>query len=245
MSELRVGTSGWQYEHWRGRFYPRGLPKASWLGFYADHFDTVELNSPFYRQPERATFERWRRSVADGFVYAVKLNRFLTHIKRLNVPRESTARAYDTMSGLGHKLGPVLVQLPPRFRFDRDRVEAYFRSVSRRRRRHVIEPRDRTWFTEEALEVLRKLHVALCLVDADGQPTASDPLRAVTADLVYVRFHGRAERYGTDYTDDLLREWVELIRAWRRRGLDVFAYFNNDAHAHAPRNALRLLELAG
>ncbi|MBU6422840.1 MAG: DUF72 domain-containing protein [Chloroflexi bacterium] len=243
MGELRIGTSGWQYDHWKGTFYPDDLPRSRWLAYYAERFDTVELNNPFYRQPERATFERWRRAVPAGFVYAVKLNRYLTHLKRLNVPRESSDRAYSTMAGLGPTLGVVLVQLPPRFRFDAERVRRYFRSVARRRRRHAIEPRDATWFTDEALAVLRELGVALCLVDAEGQPTASDPLRAVTSDLVYVRFHGREERYGTDYSDAILREWAERIRRWRRRGLDVYAYFNNDARGYAPKNAQRLREL--
>ena len=122
MSELRVGTSGWQYKHWKSRFYPPELPTAKWLEYYARHFDTVELNNPFYRQPEKKTFERWRRSVPDDFVYAVKLNRFITHLKRLNVDRQSIERSYGTMAGLGPKLAVVLVQLPPQMRFDEERA---------------------------------------------------------------------------------------------------------------------------
>ena len=130
MSELRVGTSGWQYKHWKGRFYPKDLPTARWLEYYTRIFDTVELNNPFYRQPERKTFEKWRRSVPDDFVYAVKLNRFITHIKRLNIERDSVERSYGTLAGLGPKAAVVLVQLPPRMKFDQARAERFFKMVA-------------------------------------------------------------------------------------------------------------------
>src|SRR2546425_8484911 len=150
MSELRVGTSGWQYKHWKGRFYPKELPTSKWLHYYPRFFATVELNNPFYRQPERKTFEKWRRAVPDDFVYAVKLNRFITHIKRLGVERDSIERSYGTMTGLGPKLAVVLVQLPPRMKFDEDRADRFFSLVAPRRRRHALEPRDASWFTEES-----------------------------------------------------------------------------------------------
>jgi uncharacterized protein YecE (DUF72 family) len=240
MSELRVGTSGWQYKHWKGRFYPKDLPTARWLEFYARHFDTVELNNPFYRQPEKKTFEKWRRSVPDDFVYAVKLNRFITHIKRLNVDRQSIERSYGTMAGLGPKLAVVLVQLPPRMKFDADRVARFFEMVARRRRRHALEPRDASWFSDEALSFLRDRKVALVIGETPHWPTHL----AVTADFVYLRFHGPGRRYASSYDDDSLREWAERIRAWRAEGRDVFAYFNNDELGYAPKNALRLRELA-
>jgi uncharacterized protein YecE (DUF72 family) len=240
MSELRVGTSGWQYPHWKGRFYPPDLPTSRWLEYYARQFDTVELNNSFYRQPERKTFERWRDAVPDAFVYAVKLSRFITHRKRLNVTRESIERSYGTMAGLGKKLAVVLVQLPPRMKFDEDRAERFFRMVAPRRRRHAVEPRDASWFTEEALAFLRRRKVALVIGDTPSWPTHA----AVTADFVYVRFHGPGRLYASNYEDDVLREWAERIKAWRAEGRDVFAYFNNDALGYAPRNALRLRELA-
>jgi uncharacterized protein YecE (DUF72 family) len=240
MSELRVGTSGWQYEHWKGRFYPKDLPTAKWLHHYAGYFDTVELNNPFYRQPERKTFEKWRRAVPDGFVYAVKLNRFITHIKRLAVERDSIDRSYGTMAGLGPKLAVVLVQLPPRMKFDEERADRFFSLVAPRWRRHALEPRDASWFTEDALAYLRRRKVALVIGETPHWPTHV----AVTADFVYLRFHGPERRYGSDYSDEALREWAVRIRAWRGEGRDVFAYFNNDELGYAPKNALRLRELA-
>lgn len=238
---VRIGTSGWVYADWRGTFYPKELPQRRWLEHYASRFDTVELNNPFYRQPERAQFERWRRAVPDEFTYAVKLNRFITHVKRLQVDARSVARSYDTLAGLGPKCAAVLVQLPPRFRFDAERVTSYFRAVARRRRRHALEPRDATWLTDDALATLRRLGVALCVIDGGGWPARV----AATADLVYVRFHGPKERYASSYDDDALRAWSERIRAWRDVGKDVLCYFNNDYAGYAPKNAARLRELVG
>jgi len=240
VSELRIGTSGYVYPHWKGRFYPRELPQRDWLGYYAQHFDTVELNNPFYRQPERATFEKWRAAVPDDFRFAVKLNRFITHIKRLNVGADSIERSYGTMAGLGPKLAVVLAQLPPKWKFAPDRLEAYVTQVAPRRRRHAIEPRDASWLTPDALAVLRELRVALCLIDTPKWPSVD----AVTAGFVYIRFHGPERLYASNYTDDMLRAWADRIRGWRAQGLDVYGYFNNDLPDYAPRNAARLRELA-
>ncbi len=236
-----MGTSGWVYPHWRQSFYPKGLPQSRWLEHYAERFNTVELNSPFYRQPERATFEPWGRAVPDTFVYAVKLNRFLTHMKRLNVDGAMVARSYDTMAGLGAKAAVVLVQLPARLHFDAERVARFFTVVAPRRKRHAVEPRDASWLADGALAVLRERGVALCVIDTPKWPTRG----AVTADFVYLRFHGQTRLYGSTYDDASLTAWAERIRAWRDADLDVFAYFNNDERAYAPRDALRLRELVG
>lgn len=236
---VRIGTSGWVYRHWRGAFYPADLPSTRWLEHYTKHFDTVELNNPFYRQPTREQFAKWAAAVPADFAYAVKLNRFITHIKRLDVDAATVARSYDTAAGLGTKLAAMLVQLPPRFHFDRARLEGFFSAVSRRRRRHALEPRDASWLTDAALDALRTRNVALCIIDTPRWPSRV----AVTADFVYVRFHGPRGLYSSSYDDGLLREWAVRIRAWRDDGLDVLAYFNNDAHAYAPRDAQRLREL--
>lgn len=239
--EVRIGTSGWVYPHWRETFYPKDLPQSRWLAWYAERFDTVELNNPFYRQPKRETFERWRKAVPDDFVYAIKLNRFVTHMKRLNVDRQIVARSYDTMAGLGPKAAVVLVQLPARFRFDAERVDRFFDAVAPRRRRHALEPRDPSWLTDAAIAVLRARRVALCVIDAPRWATRG----AITSNFVYVRFHGQTRLYGSSYDDEALRAWAERINAWRGAGLDVFAYFNNDERGFAPRDALRLRELVG
>lgn len=240
MAHVYVGTSGWQYDHWRERFYPKELPKARWFAHYAQHFDTVELNSPFYRLPSRETFAKWHRQAPRGFAYAVKLNRFITHIQRLKTTAESIRRFYEALAGLGPKGEVVLVQLPPNLKYDPEVADAFFAKIARRRRRHALEPRHDSWLTDEALAHLRRRKVALCIVDAPRWPTRD----AVTTTFTYLRFHGRESLYASNYQDDVLREYAERIREWRRKGVDVYAYFNNDANAYAVRNALRLRELA-
>jgi uncharacterized protein YecE (DUF72 family) len=240
-SSVRIGTSGWVYPHWRGPFYPRELPQSRWLEHYAATFDTVELNNSFYRQPTRAQFRRWRAAVPADFAYAVKLNRFITHVKRLNVDDATVARSYDAIAGLGPKLAAVLVQLPPRLHFDAGRLDRFLSAVARRRRRHAIEPRDESWLTDAALEMLRAKRVALCVIDT---PRWASRI-AVTAGFVYLRFHGPAGLYSSGYDRDALRPWASRIREWRDAGLDVLAYFNNDAEGYAPRDASRLRELVG
>ncbi len=202
--------------------------------------DTVELNNPFYRQPEKKTFDKWRRSVPGDFAYAVKLNRFITHIKRLNIERDSVERSYGTLAGLGPKAAVVLVQLPPRMKFNDERAERFFKMVAPRRRRHAIEPRDASWFAEDALAFLRRRNIALVIGDTPRWPTRI----AVTSDLVYLRFHGPERLYASEYSDDALREWAGRIKGWRAEGRDVFVYFNNDEMGYAPKNAVRLRELA-
>jgi uncharacterized protein YecE (DUF72 family) len=240
-ARVRIGTSGWVYPHWRGTFYPKGLPTSEWLAYYAQRFDTVELNNSFYRQPSREQFQRWRRAVPAGFAYSVKLNRFITHIKRLSVDAPTIARSYDTVTGLGPALAAMLVQLPPRFGFDAERLDRFCSAVARRRRRHAIEPRDASWLSDASVAQLRARNVALCIADTPRWPTRL----VVTADFVYLRFHGPGRLYSSPYADEGLREWAERVRGWRAEGRDVLAYFNNDVHAYAPRDAARLRELVG
>jgi uncharacterized protein YecE (DUF72 family) len=240
-ARVRIGTSGWVYPHWRGRFYPKGLPTSEWLVFYAERFDTVELNNSFYRQPTREQFVRWRRAVPPGFAYSVKLNRFITHTKRLNVDAPTIARSYDTVAGLGPALAAMLVQLPPRFGFDPERLEQFCSAVARRRRRHAIEPRDASWLQDASIAHLRARNIALCISDTPRWPTRL----VLTADFVYLRFHGPGRLYSSAYDDERLREWATRIRGWRDEGRDVLAYFNNDVGAYAPRDATRLRELVG
>ena len=170
----------------------------------------------------------------------MKLNRFITHIKRLNIERDSVERSYGTLAGLGPKAAVVLVQLPPRMKFDEARVARFFKMVAPRRRRHAIEPRDASWFTDEALAFLRRRNIALVIGETPRWPTHI----AATADFVYLRFHGPERLYASEYSEDALRQWADRIRGWRGEGRDVFAYFNNDEMGYAPKNALRLRELA-
>ena len=242
MSRVHVGTSGYVYRDWRGRFYPRDLPPRGWLPYYAERFDTLELNSPFYRLPRAATFRAWAAAVPPGFVFAVKASRFLTHIKRLREPGPPLTRLLGRAKGLADRQGPILFQLPARFHLDLERLDRFLAALARRKVRHaVLEVRHSSWLVAPVFERLERANVALCLHDWKEQPVTG-PL---TADFVYVRRHGTRRRYGGAYTEAMLRRDAASIRGWRRQGRDVYVYFNNDGRAAAVRNAARLRELVG
>jgi uncharacterized protein YecE (DUF72 family) len=233
-NRLHVGCSGWQYRHWRGDFYPADLPVARWLSYYAERFDTVEVNNSFYRLPESATFARWRAEAPPGFVYAVKASRFLTHNKKLKEPGDPLRRFFARARHLGPSLGPVLYQLPPRWSVNLDRLNAFLAALPKRRR-HVVEFRDPSWYVDDVFGSLKRRGVALCLHDMEGSATD----RIVTGSFAYLRFHGPAKYRGT-YTDERLGDWADWCAAQIRQDISVYAYFNNDAGGHAPRDAVRL-----
>jgi uncharacterized protein YecE (DUF72 family) len=242
---LLVGTSGYVYPHWRGRLYPPGLAVRQWLSFYARHFDTVELNNPFYRLPARSAFQGWRQSVDARFVFAVKASRYLTHLKRLKAARAPLDRLLRRVRLLGPTLGPVLFQLPPNFHADISRLRAFLGVLARQRHvtglRAVLEVRHASWLGAETIDLLGKAGVALCLHDTRGQPVTGP----VTAAFVYVRRHGTGPLYGGSYPEARLRLDAARIRIWLADGLDVYVYFNNDRGGAAVRNALRLRGLLG
>ena len=236
----RVGCSGWNYKSWRERFYPRGLPPARWLAYYADRFDTVEVNNTFYRLPERSTFAMWRDRVPASFLMTVKASRFLTHMKRLREPEEPLRRLFSRASALERHLGPVLYQLPASFHLDLTRLESFLDALPRiwssRRIRHVMEFRHPSWYVSETFQLLERHRVALCLHDKDGS-TIAEPM---TSPFVYVRFHGTSGRYHGSYSNRTLDAWAHRLAEQVQNRRAVFAYFNNDPDAVAVDNALYL-----
>ena len=237
---LWIGTSGWQYRHWRDRLYERGLPTGRWFDRYAEAFETVELNVTFYRQPRPAVFEGWARRAPDGFLFAVKASRFLTHIKRLREPGPPLTLFLARAKGLGRTRGPILFQLPERFHLSLERLDGFLSALARRKIRDaVLEVRHVSWLIEPVFERLANANVALCLHDWKLQPVTGP----VTAGFVYVRRHGTRRRYGGSYTEGMLRQDAARVEAWAAEGKDVFVYYNNDGRAAAVRNARRLTEL--
>jgi len=237
-SAWRVGTSGWSYQHWRDVFYPADLPSSRWLGFYASHFSTVEVNNTFYRLPAPETFAKWARQAPPGFVYALKANQFITHIRRLREPEEPVHRFLERARLLGEHLGPVLYQLPPRFPPDIERLE-HFLSVLPADLTHVFEFRDVRWLSDSVFGLLERYGAALCIADMPGQEC---PVRA-TSRTVYVRFHGNQVLYGDSYTSEELALWAARLAYFVADGRQIFAYFNNDAGAYAVENAWELARL--
>ena len=241
---MRIGTSGYVYKDWRGTVYPAGLPVRAWLGHYAEHFDTLELNSAFYRLPTAAAYDGWRAQVPSDFVFAVKASRFLTHMKKLRNPRDPLRRMLLRARRLGPTLGPVLFQLPGFLRADHARLDDFLLALDRQRYvrplRAVLEVRHASWLEPAVIDRLRAANVALCFHDWRDQPVSGP----VTADFVYIRRHGTSpRRYHGSYTPAMLRADAARVRGWLRAGLDVYVYFNNDFHGHAWRNARALRTL--
>jgi uncharacterized protein YecE (DUF72 family) len=235
IGSARVGCSGWQYKHWRGEFYPADLLQNRWFEHYASIFDTVEINNSFYRLPEAATFASWARRAPKRFLFAVKASRFLTHMKKLKDPEEPIERLFSRMRALGRHLGPVLYQLPPGWKLDRQRLEHFLQALPAGIR-HVLEFREPSWYADDVLRLLDEHRVALCLHDMPGSATE----RERVGPFVYVRFHGATGKYGGSYSDEQLRSWARWLHTQRQAGSDVYAYFNNDVGGHAPRNAVTL-----
>jgi len=232
-----VGTSGWNYDHWIGRLYPEGLRSAKWLDFYAGHFDTVEVNFSFYRLPERETFEKWRRETPEGFTFAVKASRYLTHVKRLKEPEEPLERMISHARGLEEKLGVILYQFPPNWKPNMERLR-HFLPLLPNDIRHTMEFRDPRWLNDEVFDLLEKHSVAYCVMSAPGLPF----ITRLTAPFTYIRMHsGGAETEG-NYTENHLRWWAERLKSLPE-DLDAYVYFNNDYMGFAVKNARRLIEL--
>ncbi len=234
---VRIGTSGWVYNHWRDVFYPHGLPAARWFAHYAAAIDTVEINNSFYRLPSAETFDAWRAQAPPGFVYAVKASRYITHMKKLKDPEVPLASFFERADRLGPALGPVLYQLPPRWHANLPRFESFLAALPPDHI-HVVEFRDPSWLIEDVFRLMERYGVAHCLHD---MAPLKVPQR-VTAAVVYIRFHGDAA-HGGDYPREALSAWAARIAAWRDEGLGVYAYFNNDPHGYAVANARTLREL--
>ena len=235
---VHIGCSGWNYRDWRGAIYPEGLPARRWLERYAELFDTVEVNNTFYRLPSQSAVEGWVEQTPPGFVIAVKASRYLTHVKRLREMTRAAIRYFKAIKPLADssKLGPVLWQLPANFKRDDERLAEALEEL--REGRHCFEFRHPSWFVPEVYELLRRHRAALVIGDDPERPFQS---HEITTDWTYVRFHrGNRGRRG-NYSERELEDWKRRIAAWRA-DVEVFAYFNNDWEAFAPRNAMWLAE---
>lgn len=237
-ADVRIGTSGYVYPHWRkGVFYPAGLPARQELAYYAARFRTVELNNPFYRLPTPPMFTRWRDSTPEGFDFAVKASRYITHIKRLRDVSAEIALFLDRAIELGPKLGPVLFQLPPTQQIDLPRLREFLTLLTTDHR-WVVEFRHQSWYMGETYQTLAEHGVALCIpVGGSVQPD-----RVTTASFTYIRMHRGQEQEG-GFTRGELKTWAAQVRAVESAGKDVYLYFNNDWKGFAIRDALRLEEL--
>jgi uncharacterized protein YecE (DUF72 family) len=236
MGRVLIGTSGFVYQHWRGVLYPKELPQRLWLARYASEFPTLELNATFYRLPLPEAVARWRDGTPAEFVFAAKGSRFLTHMKRLLDPEPGLARYFAPVGRLGHKLAVVLWQLPPRWRADPQRLDAFLAALPRRIR-HAVEFRDESWYDEAICEVLDRHRAAFCEHDL----VARAPPR-LTGGFRYLRFHGKTGKYRGRYGAEALAPVARDLARFAGRG-DAFVYFNNDVGGHAVHDARDLIAM--
>jgi uncharacterized protein YecE (DUF72 family) len=235
VSELRIGCSGWTYKDWTGPFYPPGTPDRARLDYYATRFDTAELNASFYRLPSEATVEGWAERAPDGFLFAWKVSRFITHNKKLKDAADSVALVFGRMAPLGDKQGPALIQLPPQLRRNDERL-ATFLDLLPKDVRCTVEFRHDSWYDPAIFRLLAQHDAALCISDHHSAPSPWE----VTASWVYVRWHGPGGRYHGRYAEADLAAFAERLRDWRAADLDIYGYFDNDIKSAAPYDAQAL-----
>lgn len=233
---FRCGTSGFQYDHWRGSFYPEGLPRSAWFQHYASRFDAVEINSTFYGLPSHEAVRSWKEQAPRDFVFALKFSRYGSHLKHLEDAEDTVSNFLAPARELGGSLGPVLVQLPPRWKPNPRRLKAFLKRTPDDVR-WTVEFRNRDWLVDEVFRILEDHGAALCIHDLlENHP------RVLTTDWTYMRFHG-PERYSGTYSSRVLQGEAGWVAARLQEGLHVFAFFNNDEGGHAPRDAAELMEL--
>lgn len=234
---IRIGTSGYQYKHWKGDFYPEDMPVKDWFKHYAKFFDTVEINNTFYKMADAETFAEWEKLAPDDFCYAIKYSRFGTHRKKLKDPEGHVNYFMDRAVHLKEKLAVVLVQLPPNWKPNLQRLEAFLKLLPKNLR-WAIEIRDERWLCEELYALLKKYGAALVIHDMIPQHP-----RVLTANWTYLRFHG--QNYSGSYSEAELDAIAADVKDHAAHGRDVYVYFNNDLGGHAVRNALSLKEKLG
>ena len=238
MAKIHIGTSGWNYWNWKGIFYPEDLPAKNYFSFYQKHFDTVELNSSFYHVPKKETFIKWREAVDKDFIYAVKANRYITHVKKL-AEKDDAIKFLENAKELKKNLGPILFQLPPSWKINIERIENFLKNLPGAFR-YTFEFRNPTWYDKKIYSLLEKYNCAFCIYDLDKHQSPE----IVTADFVYIRLHGTEGKYRGSYSDEALAHWANKSKSWKKTGKDVFIYFDNTDSGDAVFDAMKLKELA-
>ena len=236
MAQIRIGTSGWHYKHWVGRYYPANIKPAEMLNYYLRDFDSVELNNTFYHLPKETSFDTWRKSVPSGFVFAVKGSRFLTHMIKLKDADRGISNFVPRAKRLGRKLGPILWQLPPKWNVNAERLEEFLSKLPRGIR-YAFELRNTTWMTDRVYEILHKYNAAFCIYELAGYQSPME----ITAKWTYVRLHGPTHfKYQGSYSNSQLTKWAQRIDDWAHKLDRIYVYFDNDDSAYAVHNALTL-----
>ncbi|MBD3270929.1 MAG: DUF72 domain-containing protein [Elusimicrobia bacterium] len=236
MNTIIIGTSGWHYTHWIGPFYPHNQDRKRFFEYYKNIFQTVEINNSFYRLPKKEVLRDWHNAAPEGFIFSIKASRYITHVKRLKEPVQSLKKFIEVLPYLKNSLGPVLFQLPPRFRCNHERLEQFLQALPRQYR-YTFEFRDTSWFNDKTYALLSDHRCALCLYYFEEKYS---PL-VVTADFVYIRLHGSEDKYTGKYSPTQIREWATRILEWHAHNKRIYCYFDNDQYGYAPQNARELI----
>lgn len=239
MAKILIGTSGWAYPSWRGTFYPEDLPSRRYLEFYASEFPTTEVNYSFYHLPKPETYAKWAAQVPDEFLFSVKASRLITHTKRLKDVADPWEAFASNARSLGSHLGPILLQFPSSFRCERARLAAFLKMAGSSGTKLAFEFRHESWFVEAVYRLLTRHSAALCIADSPAYPRRD----VLTADFTYLRFHGREQLFASRYSKTELAAEARKIKRYRRDGVEVYVYFNNDALGHAVENVRMLRSL--
>lgn len=235
-TSILIGTSGWHYKHWLGTFYPAGANVKKQFEFYTQHFNTVEINNSFYKLPPREVFEGWYTNSPRKFLFVIKANRFITHNLKLLRPKEPLARLFNSILALKEKLGPILFQLPPKWKVNVERLKEFLEALPAAHD-YVFEFRNETWYTEEVYKLLQHHNCAFCIYELGGHIS---PIK-ITANFVYVRLHGPSEnKYQGSYSKSDLKKWAKRCIEWQNPKKRVYVYFDNDQEGYAAHNAVTL-----
>ena len=234
---IHIGTSGWSYDHWKKIYYPEDLKSPKWLNFYSQTFSTVEINNTFYHMPSEAAVKNWYKQVSDEFQFSIKASRYITHVKRLKDCKENVDLLHERLRDLKEKLGPILVQLPPSFKLNKERLVEFI-SYLKKDQLYVFEFRDPSWFIEDIYKLLRKHNIAFCITDLKEHKSPE----IITADFTYLRLHGPLKAYQGSYGKIGIHNWKKKLEKWNDK-VAVYCYFDNDEKAFAIKDAKHLLEL--
>ena len=235
---IHIGTSGWQYDHWQGPFYPEELAKNQFLPYYANHFQTVEINNSFYQLPSPETLTRWRQDTPPKFCFAVKASRYITHMKKLKEPAEPVSNFLKRVELLADKLGPILFQLPPNWNFNRERLAAFLKKLPDGFQ-YAFELRDPSWLTAAAYDLLAEHNAAFCIYELAGRRSPKE----ITANFIYIRLHGPGDAYQGQYDASTLSGWAGAFSTWSSQGYRIYCYFDNDQAGYAVQNARQLQQM--
>jgi uncharacterized protein YecE (DUF72 family) len=237
-AEHHIGTSGWNYGHWKGPFYPDDMRDPDFLEYYKDRFDTVEINNSFYNLPSEKTLVAWKNTVTEDFIFAVKASRYITHMKKLKDPDEPLDNFMKRIEALGTALGPILFQLPPKWNCNTDRLDEFLETLPQGHR-YTMEFRDQSWWNDDVYEALRSHNVAFCIFDLAGTRSPKE----LTADFAYLRLHGPGDAYEGRYGKKRLSGWAGAFNAWNDKVSDIYCYFDNDQDGYAALDAADLKEM--